>query len=256
MALDTHTLKAGTARAVVSEHGGQVLEWSSAGRELLFLSPGADLSGNGAIRGGIPVCFPWFGPREGLPQHGFARTSRWHVVEVAEDRVRLGLRDDERTLTLWDHGFRAVLDVALTEQTLTLALEVRNASADGWEFTAAFHPYFRVPDSRTAEVRGLPSAAAEQVHAALRDGDVLDLRVPGLADATLVDGAALLVIRPNGEFDATQVWNPGADNTLADLPGSTWDEFVCVEPVRAQAPRALAPGEAVTLRVTLAAGAA
>lgn len=256
MTLQTHVLRSGSSRTVVGEHGAQVLEWSDGDRELLFLSPGADLSGVGAVRGGIPVCFPWFGPRPGLPQHGFARTSRWSVAHRADDRISLSLRDDERTRAVWDHGFRATLDVVLSPDSLALELAVHNTSPDAWDFTAAFHPYFRVADSRTAGVRGIPADDAEAVHDALRAGRVLDVRVPGRADPTLEDGSAALAVGAGDAFDATQVWNPGAGHTLGDLPGDSWREFVCVEPVRAESPLPLASGTSAVLRMTLAPRAA
>src|SRR5262245_65554156 len=104
-----------SAEGHVYLHGAHVTHYRPAGqRPLLFLSERSQFAGGKAIRGGVPVIFPWFGARAGHPEapdHGFARTREWAVesVEPASDgtvAVTLALEADDATRQTWPHEFR------------------------------------------------------------------------------------------------------------------------------------------------------
>lgn len=111
------------AEAVVSLYGAQVLSYRpvGAGADVLFLSERANYEIGKAIRGGVPVCWPWFGPDPqglGRPNHGFARTRLWSVLStgatpVGETQVTLGLRDAPDTRALWPHAFELTLQITV-----------------------------------------------------------------------------------------------------------------------------------------------
>jgi D-hexose-6-phosphate mutarotase len=152
---------AGTAEIYL--HGAHVTRWRPTDQDdVLFLSAHSRFTAAAAIRGGVPICFPWFGPKADAPDapaHGFARVSEW-TLEGAEDVgddvvVTLSLTDSEATrASAWPHPFRATLRVTVGAR-LALAFEVHNTGPDPVTFEAALHTYLAVADARTAVVRGL-----------------------------------------------------------------------------------------------------
>ena len=130
--------------ATVSLYGAQVLSWKAMnGQEQLFLSPKAQLDAKGAIRGGIPVCFPQFNQRvlndRALAKHGFARVATWRLVEQCENRVSLILeaRDlTEETIAAWPFSFYARVQVTLGVRSLKVTFSVQNTDAQAWPFAA------------------------------------------------------------------------------------------------------------------------
>lgn len=108
-----------------------------------------------AIRGGIPIVWPQFGPGP-LPQHGFARVKTWRVGKTnntsGDVSVDLHLEHDEETLKLWPHKFSLIMTIRLSEQSFFQELTVNNQDNQSFEFTALFHTYFTVDDIKTTKV--------------------------------------------------------------------------------------------------------
>ena len=244
--LDVHTAR---CRARVTPFGAQVCEWTPAGQAapVLFMSPHAILSGAKPIRGGVPVCFPWFGnhPDDATkPAHGFVRTRTWDVVDVTQDgdvRIVLRTTSDGHTRQSWDADFIATLTVTLGA-TLTMALEVRNTGAADFSYEAALHTYLAVGDVSSIRIGGLehtrfldkPDGFREKT----TDGE--PLTVTGEMDRVFLDTTAActiddpllhrrLVVAKHGSL-ATVVWNPGHEKgeAVPDI-GDAWNNFVCVE---------------------------
>src|SRR5262249_47060701 len=151
------------AEAHVYLHGAHVTHHAPAGqRPLLFLSGRSRFAAGAAIRGGVPVIFPWFGPRAGAPDHGFARTSEW-TVESAEragddGALTLALAASPATRALWPHEFRIRCRV-VAGLALQISLEVENPSDAPFTFEEALHTYLAVGDVERASVTGLAGAA-------------------------------------------------------------------------------------------------
>ncbi len=151
-----------SAAAEVYLQGAHLTSWVPVGHEpVIWMSRHSTFAPGSALRGGIPVCFPWFGPHpsDGAPLHGFARVSDWTLTHVAEEgddvRLTLTLTDTEATRSsVWPHPFAARYLVTLGA-TLTLALEVENTGAEAITFAEAFHTYLRVGDVRTTSITGL-----------------------------------------------------------------------------------------------------
>src|SRR3989339_521616 len=156
------TAKGGSAR--VSVYAGQVLSYRADGQaeDLMFLSEKAYYAPGKAIKGGTPICWPWFGPDpegKGRPGHGIARNRMWELLggEVHKDgrvTVRLGFGDSAETRAVWPHAFFLVLAVTVGP-TLRLALTTRNTGAEAFPLTQGLHTYFRVGDIAQVQVRGL-----------------------------------------------------------------------------------------------------
>jgi glucose-6-phosphate 1-epimerase len=131
-------------------------------RPVLFTSPNSAFAPGRAIRGGIPIIFPWFGPNRhapAAPQHGFARTTTWHLdsVETAGHEsltLTLGLGDGDVASPFWPEPFRAIYTVVFA-QTLSLRLAVQNRATHPVIFEEALHTYFAISDITGIAISGL-----------------------------------------------------------------------------------------------------
>jgi glucose-6-phosphate 1-epimerase len=258
--------------ALVSLHGGQLLAFQARGQEpLLWLSPAAHFKAGVAIRGGVPLCWPWFGPWKGegiQPQHGFARLRDWVVVsaDTKEDgavQLALGFEDDLETRQIWPHRFRLRLDLRLGAQ-LGLELTVENTGQEAWAWSGAFHPYLRTPDLSACSLRGWDGLAfrhnPDQSRGQEGGGDLplgraLDrtyFKAPDRCELVDAAGRALTRIEKWGALDGV-VWTPGPSpvKSPADLPPELWKEFVCVEALNSADGAVLQPGASAKLGMRL-----
>ncbi|WP_432719808.1 D-hexose-6-phosphate mutarotase [Jeongeupia wiesaeckerbachi] len=232
-------------KALIALQGAHLVSFVPAGGEdLLWLSPKAVFTEGKAIRGGIPLCLPWFGGHPGgKPAHGFARVSNWRV-DAAEQladgaiRVVLVLEPNALSNTLWGDDFRAELAVTVGS-ALTLALSFTHRGAAPVTFSQAFHTYFAVGDVRQARIDGLDGTTfintvggANTRHpqaGTLQLGDATDrvyVNVP--AEQTIT--TASQTIRIVSDTQSAVIWNPWAESAakMADV-GDDWAGFVCVE---------------------------
>jgi glucose-6-phosphate 1-epimerase len=262
------------ARAEICSYGGQVLSYrpERETEDLLFVSEHAHFRPGKAIKGGIPVCWPWFGPDpagKGRPDHGFVRTRQWKLLatEAMVDgatRVRLGCRDDETARALWPHPFALELEVTVGP-LLSVALITRNTGDAPITITQALHTYFRVGDVRRAQVLGLAGheyidkvALISQAHAAPADrepadGEPVDVRIMqsgpinfdgpvnriylDTGERLIIDDPALgrqIRIDREGSNSAV-VWNPWVEQSRAmgDFGDEEYLGMVCVETTNA-----------------------
>jgi glucose-6-phosphate 1-epimerase len=231
--------------------GAQVTRWDPAGeRPVIFISPHSAFAPGRAIRGGIPVIFPWFGPREvdpTAPQHGFARTQPWQLVGAEQAgsgnvTLRLALDDDRATAGWWPERFHAIYEVSFGA-TLELRLTVRNLSGGTISFDEALHSYFAVSDISRVTVEGLSGCTlidktdkqrrkrqtANPVTLAA-ETDSVYLDTP--SHSAIVDPGwrRRIVIAKTGAA-STIVWNPWAEKAaaMADLGAEAWGSMICVE---------------------------
>jgi len=248
--LPTLELATPASECTIALHGAQVLGFVPRGdRDRLWVSEKAHFQAGKALRGGIPICFPWFGPhpeRPDLPAHGFARTRSWRLtrveaIDAARARAELELVSDADTMRLFPHRFVARLAVTVGE-ALELAFEVTNTDQAPFSFEIALHTYFAVSDAGAAAVGGLGGRAyVDKVAGGVvrRQADEL-VRFTGEVDCvydndrplTLVDSgrARPLEIDSRGA-GSTVVWNPGPEKTrtMGDMSPEGFHGFVCVE---------------------------
>jgi glucose-6-phosphate 1-epimerase len=261
--------------AEIYRHGAQVTNFKKHGEPpLLFLSQCSRFEEKQPIRGGIPVIFPWFGPREGLPMHGFARIKPWEIKEVlpAADgtvSVRFCLPDSPEAGAYPPFAAEYVVTV---NESLTLELIVTNKSTDAkLEFEECFHTYFAVEDIMQTSIVGLKGisyldkvanfARKKETEDALRIASEVDrvyLDAPGTVE--IRDGRLGRVIRVEKENSAsTVVWNPWVARAqqMPDFGNEEYQKMVCVESGNVNANKVvLAPGKSSTLKVKLSSGAA
>jgi Aldose 1-epimerase len=166
------------ASAEVYLFGGAVCSWKQAsGDEVLYVRPDAVFDKSKPISGGVPHCFPQFGPGE-MQQHGFARNLDWAVASTSADlqpderdpEVELVLTENDYTLKMWPHKFKAVYTITLHGEQLRTDLRVLNTGDKPFTFTAALHSYFEVlhvSKAKVGERTCLPDQHASMLSAAL-----------------------------------------------------------------------------------------
>lgn len=264
-------LTAGDYAAEVALQGGHVLAYGRAGAPpVLWMSRLAVFAPGKAVRGGIPLCWPWFGPHPvdaGKPAHGFARVMLWEALASADhgDAVALTLRlgDSEATRALWPHHFALELTVTVGAQ-LDVALTATNTGEVPFVAGGALHSYFAVGAVTEAAIMGLDGTTyLDQLtgQTQSQSGPVtvsaeVDRIYNDVASAcTLVDpvlGRAIRVAKAGSA--TTVVWNPWVEKArrLADFGDDEYHEMLCVETANAGDDRVtVAPGASHTLRATI-----
>ncbi len=249
------TIATTTATAEIYLQGAHVARWQprSAEQPVLFLSPKSQFAAARAIRGGVPLVFPWFAERKGgLPggMHGFARTLPWELV-AAEQRpecvaLSLKLLPNQTTRDLGFDHFVLVYEVVVGK-TLSLSLEVENVGDSTLIFEEALHAYYSVSDVRQVEVSGVGDTDyLDRAHGAVRKhlspgairfaGETDQLHLNTQSAITISDPGwqRRIVIEKRGS-NCTVVWNPWQAKAaaLTDLGAEAWPHFVCVEPANA-----------------------
>ena len=254
--------------------GAQLTGWTIAGTQpVLFLSPNAVFRRGKALRGGVPLCFPWFGPKAGdasAAQHGFGRVREWHLERAAVDpdgicRMAMSAFDDEDTRGIWPHAFQTRFTVSAARE-LRMALQVRNTGSAKFTFEAALHTYFSVSDVRGIRVHGLENTAwLDKVEGGARkEGEKAPLVFTGETDRVYLDtmndctiedpGWNRRIVVAKSGSRSTVVWNPWQDKARAmpDLGGEAWTGMVCIETANAgDDARTLAPGESHVLEAVI-----
>ena len=265
-------VNAPAARGSVLDQGAHVLSWVPEGhRPVIWLSKRALFEKGVAVRGGVPICFPWFGsgPQGNLaPAHGFARISDWRLVSVDEHpdgtTVVHALDEQRATSPKFPHPYRAVSSVTFAD-TLRHSLEVTNSGTTAFDFEAALHAYLAVGDSTAIRVEGLSGDSyLDKVDKETRM-QVGPVTIQGEVDRVYTSDAAVRVVDPvlgraitveKSGSASTVVWNPWVDKArrLADFGDDEWRTMVCVETANV-APAAvhLEPGEShtMTARITV-----
>jgi glucose-6-phosphate 1-epimerase len=253
--------------ALVYLHGAHVASFRSPEHgELLWLSQQAVYAPGKAIRGGIPICFPWFGAhptRPDLPAHGFARTRSFRF-EGSQERgdgieAELSLVSDAETASAFPAPFAARLRVRVGVEgpRLGVRLEVENRARESFDYELALHTYLTVGDVRQARVLGLAGASYDDKVSGARGviegaapitfGGETD-RVYSSSAAVTVEDPALrrrIVVDKRGSA-TTVVWNPwlAKAQRMADFGDDEWPGMLCIEAANAR-----------PAQVTLAAGA-
>jgi glucose-6-phosphate 1-epimerase len=262
----------GTGHYGIFDHGAHIFAWQPDGQAqpVLWLSSASEFADGKAIRGGIPICFPWFGPgfkRDRTPAHGFVRTVAWQRESTHESHDKLEVRYviDQTTTgeqQFFSTRYQAELRARFAHDHLEVSLQVENHDDEPFTIEEALHTYLAVSDVQAISIDGLDGAAyLDKV-----SGDVgFDntqsgtLRLTGPTDRVYVHGGEVTLDDPgygrrlrlttHGSTNVV-VWNPWADGaaTIADIDQSEWTGFVCVEAANAYADAVtLLPGEHWTM---------
>jgi glucose-6-phosphate 1-epimerase len=240
-----------SATAVISVYAAQVLSFHPAEEceDLLFLSQKSYYEEGKAIRGGIPVCWPWFGTAPvdlEQPNHGFVRNGFWAVsgteaITDFETKVNLRFPETIHSESRWQYAFTLELEISVGN-TLSLELITRNTGNKVFSITQAFHTYFQVGDIKQVKVLGLENthyfdkldAGAQKAQiGAVTISEEVDRIYTGVKNALIIDDAVFgrrIRISSTGCKTAV-VWNPWQETSakMADLEQDDYQRFLCVE---------------------------
>ncbi|KAK9916481.1 hypothetical protein WJX75_003210 [Coccomyxa subellipsoidea] len=248
------------SKAEVYLYGAVVTSWTQpSGDEVLYVRPDAKFDKSKPISGGIPHCFPQFGPGPAMQQHGFARNLDWSISATSADlqpderdpSVELTLTDNDYTRKMWPYAFKAVYTVTLHEEQLRTDLRVINTGDQPFDFTAAMHTYIEVLDIEVATVRGLQGLTflnkvpnPEEPETKEEDREVVSF--PGPVDSVYlkakdyveldVGTGAAVAISSSGWEDVV-VWSPWT--AMPDC----YKKFCCVENAKFGTPATVQPGD-------------
>lgn len=268
--LDHIILGNGESSLTVYYYGANITSWKYKGFERLFTSSKANLSGPKAIRGGIPIVFPQFGPEalhgyKALPQHGFARLVCWEFQGVKCDSVekteisfllKNTMLIPEAQQSIWNHDFKLIYTITLQANTLKTNLEVHNTGASDFTFTTLLHTYLKVDNVEKLAIKGLSgykfkefshdyTESRNEITIAKETDRVYQNAATSAITLDNTVAGKSLVLTKSPEFKDVVVWNPWVDNAkkMADFGDEEYMEMVCVE-AGALEPIVLAPGKA------------
>ncbi len=236
--------------AKVCIYGSHIVDCHLNETPILWLSPEAVYCDGKAIRGGIPICWPWFNKHpsdETKPNHGFARIQNWDFVTAESDqistRIRLRLSDNQISKPWFDGRFEVDLDIELNEK-LELKLVSKNLSKHDLQIGGAFHSYFEVGDIDRVSVEGLENCRYfDQLDEFREKSHTESIRFDREIDRVYLDespgvrivGHDKTVLVEKTGSRSTVVWNPWIEKArqMTDLPDLAYRSFLCVETANA-----------------------
>lgn len=257
MADNPHTVKRGeldviqidnaACSAEISLFGGHILQWQPSGQKpVLWMSDDAIYDGKTALRGGIPVCWPWFGPVDGKGRHGLVRNLSWQLSDFQETGnatyVELSLQLTEQQ-NPWPHPNNITMKITFGE-TLLQSLIISNASDKPQCFAFALHNYLQVSNPATVKIPLLANCFFEDKvtgqQQQLEDRDTLPTGYAGPLDriyhsddsVEVIDTEWQRIIRIDKQNSQQWVvWNPGNEDakSMIDLHDNGETQFLCVE---------------------------
>lgn len=253
------------AIAAVSLYGGHIVSWKpkSQSKPVLWVSELVKFQQGKAIRGGVPICWPWFGAhpsQASLPGHGYARLTHWELTSVqtltnGATELTLSLGKADLSEAHWNGDVRLTLKLTFGD-TLEIVLTTLNESEHEVTFTEGLHTYFQISDIANVRVLGLEGSdyidlvnqneVRSQHDAITFDGELGRIFLDNLSTCVIEDPAFNRRIRVEKKgSNSTAVWNPGLTvaSKMDDLGAAGWRDMVCVE-----------SANALTNKVTLAAG--
>ena len=253
--------------AGISLHGGHLLWFKPEGeKEVIWLSENAEFDLKKAVRGGIPVCWPWFG-KAAAPSHGFARTSEWSLSQHRENEngviVSLTLEDNQQTREIWPHKFHNQITFEMNAE-LKVSLSSTNTDTQPWSFGGALHTYFNIADINNISITGMGHTYLDSTQAgkACQGSDVLTFsaetdRVYTQSQPTILiadkNNQRTIAVTNDGD-NAAVIWNPWQQLSIsmADMANNSFETMVCVESTIHTPTIELQPGQSHTLATRIA----
>ncbi len=248
-------------RAAISLQGAHLLAWQPEGEQpVIWLSETTAFTPQVAIRGGVPICWPWFG-KIATPSHGFARILPWELTAHDEDAsgviLTFTLKESAETKKHWPHDFTLLARFKLGE-----TCEIELESHGDYQATAALHTYFQIGDISQIKISGLGGPFIDKV-AGNESTQSEDLTFNGQTDrvythpehsSLIVDPSLRRTIEVHHHHHSDVVaWNPGEEiaQTLADMPDNGYQTMVCVETARVSQPLVATAESPSRLSVTI-----
>ncbi|ANF57060.1 D-hexose-6-phosphate mutarotase [Halotalea alkalilenta] len=225
---------------ILSLQGAQLLHFAPHGQAPWLWTSSVPKPVPAAIRGGIPLCWPWFADREDGqgPAHGYARTANWRLDACEEEAegVELHLSPVEAL----DPQLSPRVVIQANAQRLRIELITEHRGDTPVKFTQALHSYFAVANAHTCRVEGLAGATYLDKLRGMREFEQAgELAIRGELDRIYHSNRSLVLVDPrtNGErrlsiakegSDSSVIWHPG-DKPPGDVAEAELLEFLCVE---------------------------
>ncbi|NDL62466.1 D-hexose-6-phosphate mutarotase [Acerihabitans arboris] len=249
-------------KAAVTLQGAHLLAWQPAGEEpVLWLSDISEFKDGVAIRGGVPICWPWFG-KVASPNHGFARILPWHLDLHQEDgqQVTLALSLHDRAVTeqYWPKPFTLTAKFTLGA-TCGIELEAKG----DFQNTTALHSYFNIKDIANVSVGGLGTHYIDKVNGGVEAEQQGDVSFSGEVDRVYTRPQDVSLIHDRGNKRVIEIhhhnhsdvvaWNPGAElaRKMSDVSDEGYKTYVCVETARVNEPLVATPTAPARLSAVL-----
>ncbi|MFC0179838.1 D-hexose-6-phosphate mutarotase [Thorsellia kenyensis] len=235
--------------AAISLQGAQLLNWQLRdGPETFWLSPLTPFKRNQPIRGGVPICWPWFG-KSAFPAHGFARTSLWQLDSLSDDSEKVNLsitlNSTDESRSIWPYEFSLCLQLYLSD-TCEFILESRG----NFKFTCALHSYFHISHVNNAHVLGLGSEFINSLNNQVLEKETsssvtfkdhidriytqsnkkLELIDEMLSRKILIENSHGMLLEKQNSCDSV-IWNPGIklSHSMQDMPDDGYLSMGCIE---------------------------
>ncbi|MDD3883961.1 MAG: D-hexose-6-phosphate mutarotase [Gallionella sp.] len=245
-----------SAKAALCLQGGHLMTWQPVDQSVpvVWLSRDAKVAAGKSIRGGAPVCWPWFGAHaseSSFPGHGFARTVPWRLLETGVEpggatRLRLRLENSEKTLAQWPHACQLDLNIYVGE-TLRMELVTENTGSEAFVIGEALHTYFQIGDIGAVRVSGLEGCEYwDKVGGSNLRRQTGSIAFAEETDRVYINTAAECVIEDErlkrrihvskSGSQSTVVWTPWVEKAekMGDMgQPDGWREMVCVESANA-----------------------
>lgn len=256
----------------VALHGAHLMDWTPTGEKpIIYTSPTAIYKEGKAIRGGVPICWPWFNAHPtdtSLPSHGIGRNRFWELDSVVDEQsgtlLRFTLRDSAETQAIWNHSFLTTVEILLGEQ-IKISLRTQNTGEKTMQVGGALHTYLSLSDIAQVSVHGVEGADyIDTVGEEMERTQEAPLKIDREVDRIFTNHVAEITLRDQGwqrELHITRtgsrsavIWNPWIEKAaqLGDLPDEAYQHFLCIEAANARADvYDLLPGEEHTLSTTL-----
>lgn len=238
--LDIIVINHPKARAAIALQGAHLLSWQPNGEEpVIWLSKASHFKTGTAIRGGVPICWPWFG-KTGNPSHGFARNQTWQLTAHDENNesvwLTFSLEDNEQTRQLWPHSFSLIARIKIGT-----TCEIELESHGDYSITSALHTYLNIGDINQVSISGLGQHYIDKVIGGEHSTSDEKLTFSGPIDRIYTQPETFSLIRDivfNRSIEihhryANDVvaWNPGAEgaSSIEDIENDGYKTMVCVE---------------------------
>ncbi len=265
----TITIENRNAVAKLALQGAHLFHYQAKDKSpLLWLSEISFFEQGQAIRGGIPICWPWFGINKNnaaLPQHGFARTALWEYLDADESDngttiIRLQLKHSKETLSLWPYKFKLTMNITIG-RTLSLSLTTENCDDKAFEITTALHTYFDISSIENVTVKGLDQHrylnALTGKYYAQSGNIIIDREVDRVYQRVnsplfLIDKEQTIKIDNKGSSSVV-VWNPWINKCarMSAMKDNAYKSMLCIETANAfEDARTIQPNQTHTLTTT------
>jgi len=253
-------------QAQVSLYGGQVLSFKPNGhKEALWLSDNAHYQMGKAIRGGIPLCWPWFGandkqtPTQQSGNHGFARQLLWQVKSIAADKNGVTLvlvLEGKNQVPLWPNAYR-LTQTLFFGKSFKQSLAMSNLSQEDAQYSAALHSYFNISHPENVTIDALTGVTFDDKLTGKSNRQNQTVSCVGEIDREYHSSDKMLIVDNHWQrkieissenCQQWVLWNPGTElaSTMADIHPGGEHEYVCLEAANSKW-QALPAGETVII---------